>query len=309
MTKFRFWATVATASVLGLIGVMLGGALPLPAPFTVNQTRAVYALIGVLIGLLTFVQVSAWVVRTVTHLTKQIVTRLASEIINQFTHLSSRGLSLLPTSGHSEHSSLTDEHLSIGGAMILDTSSIIDGRILDVAKTGFLSGLILVPGFVLNELQQVADSADAVKRSRGRRGFEIIDHLKKIEGVKLEVWDKDLAGKTVDDKLVRLGKSLNGRVVTCDFNLNRVATLRGVRVLNLNELANSLKTLPIPGEKLRVKIIQLGKDKNQGVGYLTDGTMVVIKEAAPLVGQEIEIEVGKIIQGPAGRMIFGKKAE
>ncbi|MCL5784980.1 MAG: hypothetical protein M1142_06550 [Patescibacteria group bacterium] len=309
MSKFHFWATVVTAFILGLVGVLLGGALPLPSPFTTGQTRAVYGLIGVLVGLLTFASLASWVVKTTTRLVKQVTTRVAFEIINQLTNLSSRGLSLLPTSGRTGSTGSGEDNLSIGGAMILDTSCIIDGRILDVAKTGFLAGLILVPGFVLTELQQVADSADAVKRARGRRGFEIIDALKKVGGLKLEVWDKDLAGKTVDDKLVRLGKALHGRVVTCDFNLNRVATLRGVRVLNLNELANSLKTLPVPGEELMVKIIQPGKDKNQGVGYLRDGTMVVVKEAASLIGREINIEVAKIIQGPAGRMIFGKKVE
>lgn len=290
--------------VLGLIGYFLGGIFP---SFS-GQTRYFLSLLGVLIGLLTFSQLTAWVIRTATHLAAEMVVKIASEVINQFTHLASRGWSLLPSTPLKPSSSNSDfqsVQKGLQGAVILDTSSIIDGRVLDVVKSGFISGILLVPNFVLIELQQVADSADSLKRARGRRGFEVIEHLKKVEGVKLEIWDKDLAGKIVDDKLIRLGKILHGRILTCDFNLNRVASLSGVRVLNLNELSNALKALPIPGEKLEIKIVHQGKDKNQGVGYLSDGTMVVVKEAVAFMGQEVEVEVSKIIQGPAGRMIFG----
>lgn len=191
-------------------------------------------------------------------------------------------------------------------ALILDTSAIIDGRILDVAKTGFISGLILVPKFVLTELQQVADSGDALKRARGRRGFETIEELKKIKQLKVEIWDKDQSGKAVDEKLLNLTKSLNGRIITTDYNLNRMAQVSNISVLNVNDLANAVKTVSLPGESMEIKIVHLGKDKEQGVGYLSDGTMVVISEAADKIGQSVSVEVTKNIQTPAGRMIFAK---
>lgn len=304
MSNFRFWGTIITALVLGLLGYFLGESL---FPFF-DQMKYFLSLTGVLIGFLTFSQVASWVVTTSTRLTAQVVAKIASEVINQFTHLTSRGWSLLPSMPAKtidSNSGFQSGHRGLQGSIILDTSSIIDGRVLDVTKSGFLLGIMIIPNFVLTELQQVADSGDSLKRARGRRGFEIVDLLKKVEGVKIEVWDKDLAGKTVDDKLIRLGKILHGRILTCDFNLNRVASLNGVRVLNLNELSNALKALPIPGERLEIKIVHPGKDKNQGVGYISDGTMVVVKDASSLMGQEVKVEVSKIIQGPAGRMIFG----
>lgn len=198
--------------------------------------------------------------------------------------------------------------VSLTRPLILDTSSIIDGRVLDIAKSGFLSGLILIPRFILTELQQVSDSKDDLKRARGRRGFETIEELKKTKGVKVEVWDKDQMGKLVDDKLMNLAKSLHGRILTTDFNLNKVAQVSNISVLNVNDLANALRTSALPGEKLTIKIMHIGKDPKQGVGYLPDGTMVVISEAADKIGAVVEIEVTKILQGPAGKMVFGKKS-
>lgn len=196
--------------------------------------------------------------------------------------------------------------ISVNHPLLLDTSAIIDGRILDIAKTNFLSGTILVPTFVLTELQQVADSADFIKRSRGRRGFEIIDELKKVKGLRIEIWDKDGAGKNVDEKLLKLAKNLHGRIITTDFNLNRLATVSNILVLNINELSNAVKTVAVPGEKLKVKVVHLGKDAKQGVGYLPDGTMVVVEDGADLVGKDVETEVTRLIQVAAGRMIFVK---
>ncbi len=196
--------------------------------------------------------------------------------------------------------------VSLTRPLILDTSAIIDGRILEVVKTGFITGLILVPKFVLTELQQVADSSDDLKRARGRRGFEIVEELKKSKNLRLEVWDKQHSGKTVDDKLLNLAKSLNGKIITTDFNLNKVASVTGIATLNVNDLANAVKSMSLPGERLEIKIVHLGKDKNQGVGYLADGTMVVVAEAAEKIGNNISVEVTKNIQTPAGRMIFGK---
>jgi len=174
-------------------------------------------------------------------------------------------------------------------------------------KTGFISGLILVPRFVLGELQQVADSKDDLKRQRGRRGFEVIEELKKNKGIRVEVWDKDQSGKLVDDKILNLAKSLHGKIITTDFNLNKVASLANIGVLNVNDLSNAVKALALPGEEIEIKIVHLGKDTSQGVGYLPDGTMAVVAEGADQIGKTITVEVTKSLQIPAGRMIFGKK--
>lgn len=193
--------------------------------------------------------------------------------------------------------------------LILDTSAIIDGRILDVVKTGFVSGLVLVPQFVLTELQQVADSADGLKRARGRRGFEIVEELKKDKHLRVEIWDKEQNGKQVDEKLLNLAKSLHGKIVTCDFNLNKMAIVSNINVLNVNDLANAVKTVSLPGESLDLKIVHLGKDKSQGIGYLPDGTMIVVAGVADKIGQTVKVEVTKNIQTPAGRMIFAKEVK
>jgi len=198
--------------------------------------------------------------------------------------------------------------IALNRPLILDTSAIIDGRILDIAKTGFISGLILIPNFILIELQQVSDSSDNLKRSRGRRGFEIVSELKKVAGLKIEIWDKDGASKAVDERLLRLAKSLHGKIITTDFNLNKLALAHGVGVLNVNDLANAVKTVSIPGEKMEIKVVHVGKDPKQGVGYLPDGTMIVVEDGVGLLGKTINMEVTRVIQGSAGRMIFGKKA-
>lgn len=199
--------------------------------------------------------------------------------------------------------------VSLTKPLILDTSAIIDGRILDIGKTGFISGLVLIPTFVLTELQQVADSKDGLKRARGRRGFEIIEELKKTKSIRIEVWDRSISGKQVDEKLINLAKSLHGRIVTTDFNLNKMAMVSNISVLNVNDLANAVKTVSLPGEAMEIKIVHLGKDKSQGIGYLPDGTMVVVSGGADKIGQTLNIEVTKNIQTPAGRMIFAKEVE
>ncbi len=189
--------------------------------------------------------------------------------------------------------------------MLLDTSVIIDGRILDVAKTGFLPGPLLVPRFVLSELQYIADSSDALRRARGRRGLQILDELQQLERPQLKIVNLDAADvREVDEKLIALARQHGMGIVTNDYNLNRVAALQGVQVLNLNELANAVKAIYLPGEHLRLRIIQEGKEPNQGVGYLEDGTMVVVEHGRSLIGQEVELEVTKALQTSAGRMIF-----
>ncbi len=190
---------------------------------------------------------------------------------------------------------------------ILDTSVIIDGRIADVCETGFMDGTLVVPQFVLRELQLVADSADSLKRNRGRRGLDILQKIQKMAGVEVMISDIDFPEvREVDLKLIELARTLQGKIVTNDFNLNKVAQLRGVAVLNVNELANSLKPVVLPGETMKVFILKEGKEYNQGVAYLDDGTMVVVDNARKMISKTIDIVVTSVLQTTAGKMIFGR---
>jgi uncharacterized protein YacL len=190
---------------------------------------------------------------------------------------------------------------------ILDTSVIIDGRIADICETGFVDGTLVVPQFVLKELQQVADSADSLRRNRGRRGLDILQRIQKMAGLDVIISDADFPDvKEVDLKLIELARSLQGKIVTNDFNLNKVAQLRGVDVLNINELANSLKPVVLPGETMKVFILKEGKEYNQGVAYLDDGTMVVVDNARSMIGKTIDVIVTSVLQTTAGKMIFGR---
>jgi len=190
---------------------------------------------------------------------------------------------------------------------ILDTSVIIDGRIADIAETGFLDGIIVIPQFVLRELQLVADSADSMKRNRGRRGLDILQRIQKIATLSIQIVEDDFpAVREVDLKLIELAKVYEGKIVTNDFNLNKVAQLQGVEVLNINELANSLKPIVLPGEIMKVFILKEGKEYNQGVAYLDDGTMVVVDNARKMIGKTVDISVTSVLQTTAGKMIFGK---
>ncbi len=190
---------------------------------------------------------------------------------------------------------------------ILDTSVIIDGRIADVAETGFLGGTLIIPQFILTELQQVADSPDSSKRQRGRRGLDMLQRLRNNSKIDIQIIETDFpAVKEVDLKLIELGKQLDAVIVTNDFNLNKVSQLRGVLVLNINELANALKPVVLPGEAMRVFILKEGKEYNQGVAYLDDGTMVVVDNARKLIGKTADIAVTSVLQTTAGKMIFGR---
>ncbi len=194
-----------------------------------------------------------------------------------------------------------------GCPILLDTSVIIDGRIADICRTGFIQGELVVPLFVLNELQHIADSADTLRRNRGRRGLEILRHLQEESPVPVRITDEDPEEvKEVDDKLITIAKRLEGHVLTNDYNLNRVAELQGVQVLNVNELANAVKTVLLPGETFSIHVLQEGKEINQGVGYLDDGTMVVIEEGREYISQTIDVVVSKVLQTAAGRMIFAR---
>ncbi len=190
-------------------------------------------------------------------------------------------------------------------SLLMDTSVIIDGRIGDVAETGFVLGELIVPRFVLNELQYIADSADALRRNRGRRGLEVLDRLQQNPDIALSFIDNDPQDATqVDDKLISLARELNAAVITHDYNLNRVARLQGVKILNINELANAVKSVFLPGEGLPIKIIQAGKEIGQGVGYLEDGTMVVVENGRQFLNQEVLVQVTKVLQTNAGRLVF-----
>lgn len=191
--------------------------------------------------------------------------------------------------------------------ILVDTSAIIDGRIVDIASTGFLGGDLLIPRFVLNELQFVSDSSDSLRRQRGRRGLETLAELQENKAVPITISDLDVEGvREVDDRLVILARQMNCPILTNDFNLNRVAELQGVKVLNINDLANAVKVVLLPGESFTVKVIQEGKEYNQGVGYLDDGTMVVVENGEHYMNQELYVVVTKILQTSAGRMIFAK---
>ena len=193
---------------------------------------------------------------------------------------------------------------------ILDTSVIIDGRIADICDAGFMQGTLTVPRFVLEELQYIADSADSVKRSRGRRGLDILNRMQKSAGINIEIVDHDFPKiKAVDAKLVALAKKLGGKIVTNDFNLNKVAELQGVKILNVNQLANAMRPVVLPGETMSVKIIKEGKEPGQGVGYLDDGTMIIVDNAQRYLGMTVRVTVTSVLQTTAGRMIFSEFKE
>lgn len=197
-----------------------------------------------------------------------------------------------------------------GRSILIDTSVIIDGRIADIAKTGFLSGSLLIPRFVLAELQHIADSADKMRRQRGRRGLEVLASLQKDPRVPTHISDIDVEGvREVDDKLVILARQMHAPILTNDFNLNRVADLQGVIILNINDLANAVKSVFLPGEELTVRVIQEGREARQGVGYLEDGTMVVVQDGVDFMGEDVRTSVTKVLQTAAGRMVFAKPEE
>jgi len=213
------------------------------------------------------------------------------------------------------HSPLVDEEQDESSEhenrpILIDTSVIIDGRIADISRTGFLVGTLLIPRFVLNELQYIADSSDGLRRQRGRRGMEVLARLQQDTSIPIKISDIDVEGvREVDDKLVILARQLRCPILTNDYNLNRIAELQGVPVLNINELANAVKAVLLPGESLQVNIIQEGKEVGQGVGYLDDGTMVVVEDGREFLHSTIPVTVTKVLQTAAGRMIFARREE
>lgn len=189
---------------------------------------------------------------------------------------------------------------------ILDTSAVIDGRIADVMESGFAEGVVIVPQFVLEELQKIADSTDALKRKRGRRGLDILNRMRQSKLIDLQISDRNFSAPEVDRKLLQLAQEINGTVVTNDYNLNKVAQLQGIPILNINELAGAVKPVILPGEDLKVQVVREGKEQNQGIGYLDDGTMVVLEGARRRIGDTVDAEVTSVLQTTAGKMIFAR---
>jgi uncharacterized protein YacL len=295
---------VAFGLVLGLLIVVLEHRLK-----TTSVTHMIGALLGGAIGLLAARTIGAalyWA-----NLGNERVVFLHSFILLALPYL---GLVLGARRGEwLEPQNLVSLFRSAGPRKrykVLDTSVIIDGRIADICETGFMDGTIVIPQFVLKELQLVADSSDSMKRNRGRRGLDILQKVQKMAGVEVTISDMDFPEvREVDLKLIELARTLQGKIVTNDFNLNKVAQLRGVEVLNINELANSLKPVVLPGEIMKVFILKEGKEYNQGVAYLDDGTMVVVDNARKMIGKTIDVVVTSVLQTTAGKMIFGRFIE
>jgi len=280
----RVSAPTLVAGFAGLIaGLIVAALLAFPLSFLPPPFRNVLPFIGVV--LFSYLGIAVFVMRQ-------------NDLFNVF-RISRPGRS----TGEGEAANPQESARTI----LLDTSVIIDGRIADIARTGFLVGTLLIPRFVLNELQYIADSPDSLRRQRGRRGMEVLSQLQKNTAVPVRISDIDVEGvREVDDKLVILARQLRAPILTNDFNLNRVAELQGVAVLNVNELANAVKSVLLPGEGLDVNIIQEGKEAGQGVGYLDDGTMVVVEDGRDYLNSKASVIVTKVLQTAAGRMIFAR---
>ena len=278
------------ASLLGLVvGLLVAALLAFPLSLLPKPFSQIFPFLGVI--LFGYIGVVVFVMRQ-------------KEILSLF------------SSKSQSRSDAANENTEVGGKLsgqdagrtiLLDTSVIIDGRIADIARTGFLVGTLLIPRFVLNELQYIADSADALRRQRGRRGMEVLSQLQKDTMTPVRISDIDVEGvREVDDKLVVLARQLRCPILTNDYNLNRVADLQGVVVLNVNELANAVKSVFLPGEVISVNIIQEGREAGQGIAYLDDGTMVVVEDGRERLNKDTQVTVTKVLQTAAGRMIFAR---
>ncbi len=278
-----------------LLGVVLG--LSIGALISLPLARLQYPF-GVWLPIVVNI-FSVALVTTFFYRQREAISQSLNNFINLITSVikETRGLRL-HTAGHSpEHTTVTP--------VLLDTSVIIDGRILDLANSGFLWGRVIVPRFVLDELQAIADSEDNMRRNKGRRGLEILNDLRRLPNVQVEIVEEDIPSESdVDSKIVKLTRKHHGRLMTVDYNLNRVAQIQNVVVMNVNELTNALRPVVLPGEKMKIRVIQTGKDEGQGVGYLEDGTMVVVEGAAKYMGKDVMVSVTRVFQTVAGKMIF-----
>lgn len=297
----------------GMYGIILGGSLglvALAAEIFLKKVR-IGAIIGGILGISLGLLSADLLLHPLKPLLGQDIASVSFVLMSLFGY---GGLLLGVSKG--KDISITDIFRFFRGQSIeenlkiLDTSVIIDGRIVDVCESGFLEGGFILPQFILQELQYIADSPDSIKRARGRRGLDVLHKIQKMSQITVRIVDEDFPKiKEVDTKLVALAKLMNAKVITNDFNLNKVAQLQGVSVLNINELANSLKPVVLPGESMKVFILKEGKEYNQGVAYLDDGTMVVIENARKLIGKHADVTVTSVLQTTAGRMIFSKTKE
>jgi uncharacterized protein YacL len=288
-TLGRLAAETLFAAIIGLVvGLLIAALLAFPLSMLPTPFGDILPFVGVLIFV--YFGVTLFVMRQ-------------GDIMSMLGSFSGRG-------GGEGSGGSAASWSNLNRTILLDTSVIIDGRVADIAKTGFLPGTLLIPRFVLNELQYIADSPDGLRRARGRRGMDTIGELQKLPNVMTRVSDIDVEGmREVDDKLVVLARQLKCPVLTNDYNLNRVAELQGVTILNINELANAIKSVVLPGEILRINVIQEGKEYGQGVGYMDDGTMVVVENGKDVIGEYREVTVSKVLQTAAGRMIFARVDE
>jgi uncharacterized protein YacL len=284
-------AQTLTAGLIGLVsGLIIAALLAFPLSMLPEPFSQILPFVGVL--LFGYLGVAVFVIRQ-GDITEMFLSRLQAPAME-------------PT-GESGGVTAGVSNTMVGRNILLDTSVIIDGRIADIARTGFLAGTLLIPRFVLNELQYIADSPDALRRQRGRRGMEVLSQLQKDSAVPVRISDIDVEGvREVDDKLVVLARQLRCPILTNDYNLNRVAELQGVAVLNVNELANAVKSVFLPGESITVNIIQEGREVGQGIAYLDDGTMVVVEDGRNRINTKTAVNVTKVLQTAAGRMIFAR---
>jgi uncharacterized protein YacL len=302
LARFSPWVAVVAGLVIGIIVVVFEDRLRV-----VSLKRLIGAVIGSILGILGAYLFSVVIKNSITHSESQRFLMLMVMLLMSYVGLivgANKGdlLNLSALGGI-----FGAEKQGRKSFKILDTSVIIDGRIADIADTGFLDGVVVIPQFVLRELQLVADSADSLKRNRGRRGLDILQRVQKIVNVSVQIVEDDFPTvREVDLKLIELAKMYEAKIITNDFNLNKVAQLQGVEVLNINELANALKPIVLPGETMRVFILKEGKEYNQGVAYLDDGTMVVVDNARKLIGKNVDVAVTSVLQTTAGKMIFGK---
>ena len=302
LTRLSPWVAAGAGVVIGVVVVWFEAQLRV-----VSLKRLIGAVIGSTMGILGAYLFSLVLKSSITHPETQRFLQLMVMLLMSYVGLivgANKGdlLNLAALGGI-----FGGEKQAKKSYKILDTSVIIDGRIADIAETGFLDGVMVTPQFVLRELQLVADSADSLKRNRGRRGLDILQRLQKVANLQIQIVEDDFpAIREVDLKLIELAKMYEGKIITNDFNLNKVAQLQGVEVLNINELANSLKPIVLPGETMRVFILKEGKEYNQGVAYLDDGTMVVVDNARKMIGKTIDVSVTSVLQTTAGKMIFGK---
>ena len=292
---FKVGIRIVLAIIFAALGNLVAHSnIPPNAPFILPWYTIIFATV-------IFGAIGAFLPDLVGGLAKIGIARLAEAITSKIADQLSR-----PKNPFSKKNGKKNGANGIVNPLILDTSAIIDGRFAEICQTGFIFGTLIIAPSVLRELQHIADSQDDLKRKKGRRGLEILNQLKKNNLISLKVLKEEPRNRDVDGKLVILAKTLKGRVVTTDYNLNKVASVSGVKVLNVNELANVVKTPLVPGEELQVEVVQQGKEKNQGVGYLADGTMIVVEDGEKYLGKSVHVRVARIIQTVAGRMIFAK---